>query len=69
MRFAGIIRKAHRDLQVRVRLVVQPVNAALAENGSPVTANAMASARLDLPRPLPPVTMVGLPNVISVGSS
>ena len=33
MRSAGIIRKAHRDLQVRVRLVVQPVNAALPEKG------------------------------------
>ena len=35
VRSAGIIRKAHRDLQVRVRLVVQPVNAALAEKGKP----------------------------------
>ena len=33
VRSAGIIRKAHRDLQVRVRLVVQPVNAALPEKG------------------------------------
>ena len=33
MRLSGIIRKAHRDLQVRVRLVVQPVNAALPEKG------------------------------------
>ena len=31
VRSAGIIRKAHRDLQVRIRLIVQPVNAALAE--------------------------------------
>lgn len=35
MRSAGIIRKAHRDLQVRVRLVMQPVNAALAEERKP----------------------------------
>ena len=33
MRLSGFIRKAHRDLQVRVRLVVQTVNAALAEKG------------------------------------
>ena len=31
--FSGFIHKAHRDLQVRVRLVVQPVNAALPEKG------------------------------------
>ena len=33
VRSAGFVRKAHRDLQVRVRLVVQPVNAALPEKG------------------------------------
>ena len=35
MCFSGFIRKAHRDLQVRVRLVVQTVNAALPEEGKP----------------------------------
>ena len=33
MRLPGFIRKAHRDLQIRIRLIVQPVNAALAEKG------------------------------------
>ena len=35
MCFSGFVRKAHRDLQVRVRLIVQPVNAALPEKGKP----------------------------------
>ena len=35
MRLSGFIRKAHCDLQVRVRLIVQPVNAALPEKGKP----------------------------------
>ena len=35
VRFSGFVRKAHRDLQVRVRLIVQPVNAALPEKGKP----------------------------------
>ena len=33
VRLSGFIRKSHRDLQIRVRLIVQPVNAALAEKG------------------------------------
>ena len=33
MCFSGFIRKAHCDLQVRVRLIVQPVNTALPEKG------------------------------------
>ena len=38
------------------------------KKGRPVTTKAMASAMLVLPRPLPPVITVGLPNTSWVGS-
>lgn len=61
------IHKPHADEQVRIILAVEPVNAVLSEKGRPVTAKAMASAMLLLPRPLPPVMTVGSPKVRSVG--
>lgn len=62
-----LIHKAHLDSDVRIFLIVEPVKATLSKNGSPVTANAMASAMLVFPRPFPPVMTVGLPKVSSVG--